>query len=96
MKKLNWQIVMFVAIVAMLAGLSVSLLGLDRDQHNLVLIGLGIIAAVCVSWWFWVMFVIKTMLTATDKTTNGLQDIKTKLGELRALLQGLISNKNNK
>lgn len=96
MKKLNWQIVMFVAIVAMLAGLSVSLLGLDRDQHNLVLIGLSIIAAVCVSWWFWVMFVIKTMLTATDKTTNGLQDIKTKLGELRTLLQGLISNKSNK
>ncbi len=90
MKKLNWHIVMFVAIVAMLAGLSVSLLGLDRDQHNLVLIGLGIIAAVCVSWWLWVMFVIKTMSTATDKTTDKLHDIKTKLGELKSLVQGLI------
>ena len=87
---------MFVAIVAMLTGLAVSFLGLDRDQHNLVLIGLGIIAAVCVSWWFWVMLVIKTMITTTDKTTNGLQDIKTKLGELRSLLQDLISKKNNK
>jgi len=93
MKKINWQIVMFVAVVSMLLGLGVSLLGLDKDQNNLVLIGLGIIAVVCVSWWFWVMFVIKTMISANDKTTTGLLDIKTKLGELKALVQGLNSNK---
>ncbi len=93
MKKINWQIVMFVAVVSMLLGLGVSLLGLDKDQNNLVLIGLGIIAVVCVSWWFWVMFVIKTMISANDKTTIGLLDIKTKLGELKALVQGLNSNK---
>jgi len=57
MKKINWQIVMFVAVLSMLLGLGVSLLGLDKDQNNLVLIGLGIIAVVCVSWWLWVMFV---------------------------------------
>lgn len=96
MKKINWQIVMFVAIVAMLTGLGVSLIGLDNDQHSLVLIGLGIIAAVCVSWWFWVMFVIKTMITGTAKTTDGLHDIKTKLGELKVLVQDLIINKDNK
>jgi hypothetical protein len=93
MKKINWQIVMFVAVVSMLLGLGVSLLGLDKDQNNLVLIGLGIIAVVCVSWWLWVMFVIKTMISANDKTTIGLLDIKTKLGELKALVQGLNSNK---
>ena len=93
MKKINWQIVMFVAVVSMLLGLGVSLLGLDKNQNNLVLIGLGIIAVVCVSWWLWVMFVIKTMISANDKTTTGLLDIKTKLGELKALVQGLNSNK---
>ncbi len=93
MKKINWQIVMFVAVLSMLLGLGVSLLGLDKDQNNLVLIGLGIIAVVCVSWWLWVMFVIKTMISANDKTTIGLLDIKTKLGELKALVQGLNSNK---
>lgn len=96
MKKINWQIVMFVAVVSMLLGLGVSLLGLDKDQNNLVLIGLGIIAVVCVSWWLWVMFVIKTMISANDKTTIGLLDIKTKLGELKALVQVLNSNKDNK
>jgi len=43
--------------------------------------------------WQIVMFVIKTMISANDKTTIGLLDIKTKLGELKALVQGLNSNK---
>lgn len=96
MKKINWQIVMFVAIITMLSGLCISLLGVGQNQQDLVLIGLGIIAAVCVSWWFWVMFVIKTMLTINDKTTNGIQDIKIKIGEIRNLVQGLIINNFNK
>ncbi len=96
MKKINWHIVMFAAVILMLTGFCVSLLGLDQDQHNLVIVGLGIIAVVCVSWWFWVMFVIKTMIKGTDKTTSGLHDIKTKLGELKALVQVLNSNKDNK
>lgn len=96
MKKINWQFVMFTAVILMLVGLCVSILGLNKDQHNLIVIGLAIISVVCVSWWFWVMFVIKTMLSATDKTTNGLLDIKTKIGELKGLIQGLLSNQNNK
>lgn len=96
MKKLNWQIVMFVAVIAMLTGLCISLLGIDRHQNGLVLTGLGIISAVCVSWWFWVMFVIKTMLTTTDKTTSKLNEIKAKLNELREMLQGLIINNPDK
>ena len=96
MKKLNWQFVMFVTVIVMLTGLCVSLLGIDRDQHGLVLTGLGITSVVCVSWWFWVMFVIRTMLSATDRTTNKLNEIKTKIGELRELLQGLTSSKKDK
>lgn len=96
MKKINWHIVMFVAVITMLAGVGVSLLGLDRNQDNLVLIGLGIVSAVCVSWWFWVMFVIKTMILTTTKTTDKLHDIKLKLGELKALVQNLIIHKDNK
>lgn len=96
MKKINWQFVMFTAVILMLVGFCVSVLGLNKDQHNLIVIGLAIISIVCVSWWLWVMFVIKTMLAATDKTTNGLLDIKTKIGELKELVQGLLSNQNNK
>lgn len=96
MKKLNWQVVMFVAVIAMLTGLCLSLLGIDRNQHGLILTGLGVISAVCVSWWFWVMFVIKTMLSTTDKTTNKLNEIKAKLNELREILQGLIINSRDK
>lgn len=96
MKKLNWQVVMFVAVIAMLTGLCLSLLGIDSNQHGLILTGLGVISAVCVSWWFWVMFVIKTMLSTTDKTTNKLNEIKAKLNELREILQGLIINSRDK
>jgi ammonia channel protein AmtB len=91
MKKINWRIVMFVAVIAMLAGLCISFLGLEKNQENLVFTGLAIIAVVCVSWWFWVMFVIKTMLHINDKTTTGIIDIKTKLGELKALIQDITS-----
>jgi hypothetical protein len=91
MKKINWQLVMFVAVVAMLTGLCISILGLEKNQETLVFTGLAIIAVVCVSWWFWVMFVIKTMLRINDKTTTGILDIKTKLGELKALIQDVTS-----
>ena len=96
MKKLNWQFVMFVTVIVMLTGLCVSLLGIDRDQHGLVLTGLGITSVVCVSWWFWVMFVIRTMLSATDRTTNKLNKIKIKIGEIRKLLQGMMASKKDK
>jgi len=91
MKKFNWQLVMFVGIIAMLAGLCIGFLGLEKNQENLTFTGLTIIIAVCFSWWFWVMFVIKTMLRINDKTTTGILDIKTKLGELKTLIQDVTS-----
>ena len=93
MKKINWQLVMFVAVIAMLVGLCISFLGLEKNQEDLVFVGLAIIAVVCVSWWFWVMFVIKTMLRINDKTTTGILDIKTKLGELKTIIQEVTSRK---
>lgn len=86
MKNVNWLFVMFAAVIVMIAGFSISLYGLDQDHHNTVLVGLVTVIAVCVSWWFWVMFVIRTMIRCTDETTSGLEELKTGIREVKTLL----------
>jgi hypothetical protein len=86
MKNINWFFVMFAAIIAMIIGFVISLYGLDQDNHNTVIVGFVTVAAVCVSWWFWVMFVIRTMIRCTDKTTAGIQELKTGIHEVKTLL----------
>jgi quinol-cytochrome oxidoreductase complex cytochrome b subunit len=90
--KIHWKIVMFVAIIAMLAGLAVSVWGIGHENIEAAWIGLITIGAVCVSWWFWVMFVIRTMIECTDKTNQGLSEIKTGIKEVRGMVQELDSN----
>lgn len=77
---------MFAAVILMIAGFAISLYGLDQDHHNTVIVGLVTVIVVCVSWWFWVMFVIKTMINCTDKTTKGLEELKTGISEVKELL----------
>ena len=91
MKK-HWKIVMFAAIAAMLVGLAVSVWGIGHDDIKATWIGLVVIVAVCVSWWFWVMFVIRTMIDCTEKTQRGLGEIKYDLREVRTMVKELDSS----
>lgn len=43
-------------------------------------------ATVCISWWFWVMFIIRSMMQMTDRTLKGVADIRDDLGQLKELL----------
>jgi hypothetical protein len=90
--KIHWKTVMFVAIVGMLLGMTVSLYGIGHENKEAAWIGLITIMAVCVSWWFWVMFVIKTMMECTDKTQKGLGEIKSGISEVRSMVKDLDSN----
>lgn len=90
--KIHWKTVMFVAVIGMLLGLAVSMWGIEHDNAKAAWIGLITIGAVCVSWWFWVMFVIKTMVTCTEQTTQGLTEIKVGIREVRTIVRELDSN----
>jgi len=90
--KIHWMTVMFVAVVGMLLGLAVSIWGIGHDNAKAAWIGLITIGAVCVSWWFWVMFVIRTMVECTDKTSYSLTEIKQGIREVRSLVRELDSN----
>ena len=90
--KIHWKTVMFVAVIGMLLGLAVSLWGIGHDNIQAAWIGFITIGAVCVSWWFWVMFVIRTMIDCTDKTNTGLGEIKEGIREVRGMVRDLDSN----
>jgi hypothetical protein len=90
--KIHWKTVMFVAIVGMLLGLAVSLWGIGQNNIQAAWIGLITVGAVCVSWWFWVMFIIRTMIECTEKTQQGLGEIKTGISEVRSMVRDLDSN----
>jgi hypothetical protein len=90
--KIHWKTVMFVAIVGMLLGLAVSVWGIGQNDIKATWIGLIMIVAVCVSWWFWVMFIIRTMIECTEKTQRGLGEIKYDLREVRCMVRDLDSD----
>jgi hypothetical protein len=85
---------MFAAIILMLSGFGVSVYGLGVQSYNTALAGVITIGTVCVSWWFWVMFVIRSMIANADRTIANVADIKADIREVRSLIeQNFISNR---
>jgi hypothetical protein len=87
MNKTHWQFVMFVALTAMFMGLGVSLWGIKEHNLPITITGLATIAVVCISWWFWVMFIIRTMMNLNESTCGRLVEIKQGLNEALVLIQ---------
>jgi hypothetical protein len=92
MKKIHWKGVMFAAVIAMLVGMCISMWGIGHDNIKATWIGLITIGTVCISWWFWVMFVIRTVMKHTAQTEQGLDEIKQGIREVRGLVQDLDFN----
>ena len=88
----QWKIVMFAAVIVMLAGMASAIYGVGHHDLKATWIGLITIMAVCVSWWFWVMFIIRTMIEQTERTQQGLGEIKSGLGVVREIVKELDSN----
>jgi hypothetical protein len=92
MKNIHWKAVMFAAVIAMLVGMCISLWGIDHGNVKATWIGFATIIIVCVSWWFWVMFVIRTMINHTSQTQQGLGEIKQGIREVRGMVRDLDFN----
>ena len=90
-KNLQWKCVMIGAVLFMIAGFALSLWAIDTGYTNLIYIGLFIIATVCVSWWLWVMIVIKTLLTNTTKTTKNLNGIREDLSKVKSIIKSIVT-----
>jgi len=85
---------MFAAIILMLSGFGVSVYGLGVQSYSTALAGVITIGTVCVSWWFWVMFVIRSMIANADRTISNVADIKADIREVKSLIeQNFISDR---
>jgi hypothetical protein len=94
MKFLHWKCVMFAAIIFMLSGFGISVYGLGVQSYETALAGVITIGTVCVSWWFWVMFIIRSMMANADRTIANVADIKADIREVRSLIEkDIISNR---
>ena len=85
--KIHWKIAMFVAMVGMLLGTAISLYGIEHNNLKAAWMGFMTVGAVCVSWWCWVMFVIRTMVAHTIQTEKGLAEIKQGISEVKSLVK---------
>jgi hypothetical protein len=77
---------MVLSIGLMVFGFILSLWGMGVNNDNLISIGLITVMVVCVSWWSWVMYVIKTMIRYNEKTAGSISEIKDILQQLRIFL----------
>lgn len=87
MKNTHWKLVMFLALTLMAFGGGVSLWGIHHHLQSIAITGLAIIGTVCVSWWFWVMFIIRTMISLNERTVGSLVEIQSDLGTVKVLLK---------
>ena len=87
MKTFNWKIIMFIAVVLMMSGLAISIYGLGVDNHRTVIAGLLTISTVCISWWFWVMFIIRSMIDSTERTLSNIESIRLDLDTVKTLIK---------
>lgn len=87
MKNIHWKTVMILALILMFSGFGVSLWGYFAHNLGLLISGFLTIVVVCASWWFWVMFVIHTILKYSQSTTNNLGEIKIGIREVKRILR---------
>lgn len=70
----------------MFIGFAVSILSIHFNKDNFVYLGLAIIASVCISWWFWVMFIIRSMIKHSTTTIENVNFIRYEIKEIKKLL----------
>lgn len=80
----------------MIFGFLLSCFGLHQEAHNLVYLGISIMAIVCAVWWFWVMFVIKDMFIRVEKAADKMIEVKVELVGIKGLIRKLFDRSNDK
>ena len=96
MNKMYYNTIMMSTIFFMVFGFLLSLWGLHTDAHNIVYVGVSIMAGVCAVWWFWVMFVIKDMFDRVEKAADKMVEVKVELGGIKGLIRKLFERNDDK
>lgn len=81
--------VMFTSMIVMVAGFILSLFGIHINNHAFSYLGIGMMTVTSVTWWFWVMFIIKDMFERVERTGDRIVEVKQELGVIRALIKNL-------
>ena len=80
---------MFTSIILMVAGFAIALAGVYTNDHAFSYVGIGMMVITSVTWWFWVMFVVKDMFERVENAGDRMQEVKEELGLIRALIKSL-------
>ncbi len=80
----------------MIFGFLLSCFGLHQEAHNLVYLGISIMAIVCAVWWFWVMFVIKDMFIRVERAADKMVEVKVELVGIKGLIRKLFDRNDDK
>ena len=96
MNKLYYNTIMMSTIFFMIFGFLLSVFGLHTEAHNLVYLGISIMAVVCAVWWFWVMFVIKDMFIRVEKAADKMIEVKVELVGIKGLIRKLFDRNDDK
>ena len=91
-QKQQWTVMMTLSILLMVGGFMVAIVGIMMNNAVFSYFGLIMMAWVCVSWWFWVMFVIKDMFTKVDKAAHSIGEVKEEIGVVKRLITLLIGS----
>ena len=78
---------MFAAVIFMLTGITVVACGIYLHNQITAWTGFVMIVSTCISWWFWVMFVIREMINHTDRTVKGINHIRQDIQEVRNIIE---------
>ena len=95
MDRITWKWMMGGTVSVMLLGFLLSLWSFDHHHALGMYTGLIVIGGVCVSWWFWVMFIIRATISQTEKTCKNLTEVKDKLTEVKGLVKEYVEFKNS-
>jgi hypothetical protein len=78
---------MFGASLVLTLGFVLSIWSVHQDHTVGIYLGLVTIGGVCVSWWFWVMFIIRAMISQTEKTCSQLGEVRSGITEVKQLVK---------
>jgi hypothetical protein len=85
---------MFGASLVLVLGFVLSVWSYHEHHTIGMYLGLITIGGVCVSWWFWVMFIIRAMLGQTEKTCSQLKEVRLGITEVKHLVKEYAELKN--
>jgi len=87
MRNIFWKLVLFVSVATLMSGMIISLFGVYYQDHMLAYSGLAVIALTCISWWIWVMVVIKSMWDFAQSTVENVFEIRLGIKDVRRLVE---------